>query len=111
MRRALFSVVPTILPETFGIVALEAGAAGKPVIASDVGGLPDVVVDVETGYLVPPGQAPTLRTAIERLLADPALRGRMGAAARERVRQVFSPDAVVPMFVAVVRTRSPAAFS
>ncbi len=98
LRRALFSVVPTILPETFGIVALEAGAAGKPVVASDVGGLPDVVVDGETGYLVPPGDPAPLCAAIERLLADPSLRSRMGEAARERVRQVFSPDAVVPMF-------------
>jgi glycosyltransferase involved in cell wall biosynthesis len=98
LRRALFSVVPTILPETFGIVALEAGAAGKAVIASDVGGLPDVVLDGETGLLAPPGKVGGLRQAIERLLADPALRERMGEAGRQRVRQVFSPDAVVPMF-------------
>jgi glycosyltransferase involved in cell wall biosynthesis len=98
LRRALFSVVPTILPETFGIVALEAGAAGKAVIASDVGGLPDVVVDGKTGLLVPPGKVAGLRQAIERLLAEPALRERMGEAGRQRVRQVFSPDAVVPMF-------------
>lgn len=98
LRRALFSVVPTILPESFGIVALEAGAAGKPAIVSDIGGLPDVVVGGETGLLAPPGDAVALRAAIERLLADADLRERMGEAARVRVRQAFSPDAVVPMF-------------
>jgi glycosyltransferase involved in cell wall biosynthesis len=98
LRRALFSIVPTILPETFGIVALEAGAAGKAVIASDVGGLPDVVVDGETGLLVPPGKVGGLREAIERLLVEPALREQMGEAGRQRVRQIFSPEAVVPMF-------------
>lgn len=98
LRRAAFTVVPTILPETFGIVALEAGAAGKAVIASDIGGLPDVVVDGETGLLVAPGKVGDLREAIERLLAEPALRERMGEAGRRRVGQVFSPEAVVPMF-------------
>lgn len=98
LRRSLFSVVPTILPESFGIVALEAGAAGKPAIVSAIGGLPDVVVDGETGLLVPPGEAAPLRAAIERLLGDGDLRERLGAAAQARVRQVFSPAAVVPMF-------------
>ena len=55
LRRSLFTVVPSILPETFGLVALETAAAGKPIVASDIGGLSDVVVDGETGLLVPPG--------------------------------------------------------
>jgi glycosyltransferase involved in cell wall biosynthesis len=65
-------------------------AHGRPVVASAVGGLLDLVVDGETGLLVPPGDVEALRAALERLLADPALRGRLGAAARERAREHFS---------------------
>jgi glycosyltransferase involved in cell wall biosynthesis len=98
VRRSLFTAAPSILPESFGIVALEAGAAGKPAVVADVGGLRDVVVDGETGFLVPPGEEEPLRAALARLIADPALRQRLGEAAQQRVRRVFSPEAVVPMF-------------
>jgi glycosyltransferase involved in cell wall biosynthesis len=97
LRRSLFTVAPSILPETFGIAALEAAAAGKPTVASDIGGLSDVVVDGETGLLVPAGDREALRGAIERLLGDAGLRERMGEAARRRAGD-FSPDAVVPQF-------------
>lgn len=97
LRRSLFTVVPSILPETFGIVALEAAATGKPVIASDIGGLSDVVVDGETGLLTPAGDSEALAAAMARLLADAELRGRMGEAARRRAAD-FSPDTVVPQF-------------
>jgi len=98
LRRSLFSVVPSIWAEPFGIVALEAGAAGKAVVASDIGGLRDVVVDGETGLLVPPGDRGALRLALQRLLADPAERDRMGEGAQKRVQEAFSPEAVVPLF-------------
>lgn len=97
LRRSLFTVVPSILPETFGLVALETAAAGKPIVASDIGGLSDVVVDGETGLLAPAGDAAALRAAIERLLDDSALRGSLGAAARSRAAE-FAPEAVVPQF-------------
>jgi glycosyltransferase involved in cell wall biosynthesis len=97
LRRSLFTVVPSILPETFGIVALEAAATGKPVIASDIGGLSDVVVDGETGLLAPAGDSEALAAAMARLLADAELRGRMGEAARLRAAD-FSPETVVPQF-------------
>lgn len=80
-------VVPSVWPEPFGQVAIEAMACGKPVIASAVGGLGDVVVHGETGLLVPPGDADALRLALRTLLADPALRRRMGAAGRERAKR------------------------
>lgn len=99
VRRSAFTVAPSLLPEAFGIVALEAAAAGKPTVASAIGGLTDVVVDGETGLLVPPGDAAALRNALARLIADAALRERLGAAARERAR-LFSPDRVVPCFEA-----------
>jgi glycosyltransferase involved in cell wall biosynthesis len=98
VRRSLFTVAPSILPESFGIVALEAGAAGKAAVVSDIGGLRDVVVDGETGLLVAPGEVEPLRAALARLVADPALAARMGEAAARRVRLHFSPEAVVPMF-------------
>jgi glycosyltransferase involved in cell wall biosynthesis len=81
--------------EGFGYACLEAMAAGRPVVASAVGGLKDLVVDGETGLLVPPGDAPALRAALERLLGDRALRERLGAAARERARTDFAWDRYV----------------
>ena len=97
LRRSLFTVVPSILPETFGLAALETAAAGKPIVASDIGGLSDVVVDGETGLLVPPGDREELRRAMERLLGDEGLRERMGEDARRRAAE-FSPETVVPRF-------------
>ena len=70
--------------EGFGVACAEAMAHGKPVVASAVGGLRDLVVDGETGLLVPPGDVPALRDALLRLLADRELRHRLGASARER---------------------------
>jgi glycosyltransferase involved in cell wall biosynthesis len=96
LRRSAFSVAPSVWAEPFGIVAIEAGAAGKPVLASASGGLRDVVVDRETGRLLPPGDVGALRTAMAELLADRALRERMGAAGAERVGHAFAPESVVP---------------
>jgi 2-deoxystreptamine N-acetyl-D-glucosaminyltransferase/2-deoxystreptamine glucosyltransferase len=87
--------------EGFGVVCAEAMAHGRPVVASAVGGLLDLVVDGETGILVPPRDTAALRAALERLLADPGLRSRLGAAARERVRERFSWDAVTAATVAL----------
>lgn len=94
-RRSIVGLLPSVGLETFGIVTLEAMAAGRPVIASRIGGLSDVVVDGETGFLVPPGDHIALRQAIERVLADPELRERMGQAALRRVAE-FQASTVVP---------------
>jgi glycosyltransferase involved in cell wall biosynthesis len=102
LRRALFTVAPSLLPESFGIVALEAAAAGKPTIAAAHGGLRDVVVDGETGLLVPPGDRGALRGALRRLCAEPGERERMGRAAAARAKS-FGPDVVVPQFEAAYR--------
>ena len=80
--------------EGFGVACLEAMAHGRPVVATDVGGLRDLVVDGETGILVPARDPVALRAALERLLADPELRRRLGSAGRERARERFSWDAV-----------------
>ena len=93
--------------EPFGIINLEAMACGTAVVASAVGGIPEVVVPGETGLLVDPGLAPSgfapadpalfarrLAEAINQLAADPALRARFGAAGRRRVEAHFSWDAI-----------------
>jgi glycosyltransferase involved in cell wall biosynthesis len=80
--------------EGFGVVCAEAMAHACPVVASAVGGLRDLVVDGETGILVPPGDVAALRAALERLLADGELRRRLGEAGRERVRTLLSWDRV-----------------
>jgi len=76
--------------EGFGVTCLEAMAYGKPVVASAVGGLRDLVVDGETGVLVPPRDPAALRAALGSLLGDRDRRLRLGAAARERARKHFS---------------------
>lgn len=78
------------LQEGLGVAALEAMAAGRPVVASRVGGLAEVVVDEVTGLLVPPGDAAALGRALARLGADPALRERLGAAGRARVLACYT---------------------
>lgn len=78
-------VVPS-LQESFGVAAVEAAAAGLPVVASNVGGLPEVVVDGETGFLVPPADVEALSGRLSQLSADPALRQRMGQAGRAFVK-------------------------
>ena len=76
--------------EGFGVVCLEAMAHARPVVATAVGGLRDLVVDGETGLVVPPRDSAALRRALERLLGDAELRRRLGAAGRERARTHFS---------------------
>ncbi|HUR54738.1 MAG TPA: glycosyltransferase [Gemmataceae bacterium] len=74
-------------------VALEASAAGVPVVATAVGGTPEVIADNETGFLVPPGEPDALAQKIVALLSDSALRSGMGEAGRRRMRDVFTFDA------------------
>lgn len=76
--------------EGYGVVAREAMAYGRPVIASAVGGLVDAVEDGVTGLLLPPRDPEALRTSIERLLADSELRERYGEAGRTKARKAFS---------------------
>jgi glycosyltransferase involved in cell wall biosynthesis len=75
--------------------ALEAAAAGLPVVASDHGGLPEIVRDRETGRLVAPGDARALAAALRELADDPAAAERLGAAAAADVRERFSVPAML----------------
>jgi glycosyltransferase involved in cell wall biosynthesis len=81
LERAAVVVCPS-RREGYGIVARQALAHGRPVVASRVGGLPEVVLDGETGLLVPPRDPAALRAALERLLGDEGLRARLGTAGR-----------------------------
>lgn len=74
-------------------VALEASAAGVPVVATAVGGTPEVVVDGETGYLVPAGDPVALAARVGDLLQSPDIREQMGFAARDRMRELFTFEA------------------
>jgi len=88
--------------EAFGLVQLEAMAAGKPVVSTELGtGTSFVNVDGETGFVVPARDARALAAAITRLIDEPALRARMGAAGRARVRQEFSLDKMVDRVMAL----------
>ena len=99
--RADFLVLPSLF-EPFGIVLLEAMAAGIPVVASRVGGIPEVVVDGDTGLLVEPGDAEALASAMLRLAESPALRARLGTRGRKRACS-YAWDHLVPRILAVYR--------
>lgn len=78
------------LGEPFGQVVIEGMAAGKPLVATDGGALPEIVIPGETGYLVAMGSAEEMASALERLLADPAQARAMGQAGRRRVERLFT---------------------
>lgn len=110
-RRCAVAVAPSRWPEPFGLVALEAMAAGAPIVAAAHGGLLDFLDD-DTGELVTPGDAGALRDALGRLLADRALRERLGRVGAQRAGE-FSEVRIVPRLEAayerVLRARGPVA--
>ena len=81
---------PVAISELLGLVALEAMASGTPVVCSRLGGLPEVVQEGLTGYLVEPGNLDQLRERLAELLADPGLAARLGGRARELVLERFT---------------------
>jgi glycosyltransferase involved in cell wall biosynthesis len=99
-ERALFGVFPSTVAETFGNVVHEAMSRGRPVIGTRPSGHEELIVDGETGLLVPRGDVDALATAMRRLIEDPAMRERAGAAARERAA-LFSAETAVPRFEAL----------
>jgi glycosyltransferase involved in cell wall biosynthesis len=95
MANSNICVVPS-LAEAYGFVALEAMAAGLPVIASHAGGLTEIVRDGIDGFLVPPGDSAAITEKLMMLLQNPALRAKMGANARERFLGKFERSSVIP---------------
>jgi glycosyltransferase involved in cell wall biosynthesis len=101
-RAAAVLVIPSVertwygrriaVTELLGLVALEAMASGTPVIASRIGGLPEIVDDGVTGYLVPPGDVASLHDRIDHVLGDPVTAARLGSNARNRVLSELTWD-------------------
>jgi glycosyltransferase involved in cell wall biosynthesis len=108
LRAADVVAVPSRL-EALGLVAVEAMLAGRPVVASRVGGLPEVVVPDTTGLLVPPDDPPALAAALRELLDDPARRELLGSQARARALEHFSVDAMKSAYEALYASIDPAA--
>src|SRR5204863_7681482 len=101
-RAAAVSVIPS-LEEGFGIPAAEAMGCETVVVASDAGGLPEVVEHGVTGMIVPRGDSTALAIAIGSLLADPERRFRMGQAGRERALRLFDWDRTAAQFERIYR--------
>jgi glycogen(starch) synthase len=94
-RHAAVGVVPSLVPEGFGLVAVECLAAGTPCVVSALGGLLDVVADGVEGLHVPPGDAEALACTLRRLLGDERLRSRLGAAGPAKAAR-FTLSQVIP---------------
>jgi glycosyltransferase involved in cell wall biosynthesis len=89
------AVVPSQFQEPFGLVVAEAMAAGKPVVASRVGGIPEIIKDPETGILLPASDVAAFARAIAILLRSPDTRRRMGCAGRQRVDALFTRSRMI----------------
>ena len=105
--RAAVVVLPSHR-EGLPLCVIEAMAHGKPVVASAVGGIPELVRDGETGFLVAPGDVAGLRAALERLLGDSGLRRRMGATGRARAIELCSQERVTAATMEAYRLPAPA---
>jgi glycosyltransferase involved in cell wall biosynthesis len=90
-------VFPT-LHENFSNSLLEAGVAGKAVIATEVGGNPEIIRHNTTGLLVPPNQSEDLADQIHLLVSNPQLRLSLGECLRDHVNKNFSLDSIVPQY-------------
>ena len=95
LHKAFDVFVMSSVTEGLGTSLLDAMAASKPIVATAAGGIPEVVVDGETGFLVPARDHEAMAEAIVRLLKDDALRARMGAAGRARAESHFSAERMV----------------
>ncbi|MEO3471563.1 glycosyltransferase family 4 protein [Roseomonas sp. CAU 1739] len=89
--------------DAFGLVLAEAGHFGLPVVSTRVGGIPEVIVDGETGLLVPAEDVPALRDALGRLIGSADLRAEMGAAGRRRADELFAVSRMAGEFAACYR--------
>jgi glycosyltransferase involved in cell wall biosynthesis len=92
-RAADIVMAPALPGENFPTVLIEASATGRPIVTTTAGGIPDIVVDRETGLLVEPGNAAELAAAVFELFTDPELGSRLGAAAMLRAQREFSATA------------------
>ncbi len=96
-------IYPSVYPEPLGIAPLEAAAAGRPVVVTDMGGLQETVIPEVTGYLIPPGDLEALTDRVRTLLIDRELAHRMGEAGRRFVRESFALEHYVGHMVELYR--------
>jgi len=96
-------ILPSIWPEPFGRVVIETMAAGLPIVASRIGGIPELVNDGKTGYLVQPNDAVALAKAIKRLIDAPGLRRKMGEAAKA-ASQAYDETKIAKTFIHELQT-------
>lgn len=101
MSRCRFAVFPSTCPETCPTVAFEAMSQKKAVIASDIGGLKDIVADGETGIIVPPNDSDKLAEAICYLLQRPEMASEMGGRGYKRFTNNYTPGVIVPRIIDV----------
>lgn len=102
-------VSPSVWEEAFGLAVLEPMARGVPVIASDIGGIPEIMVNGTTGLLVPPRDEDALAVAMRRLLSDPRERARMGEAGAARARTDFAREPLLRELLDALLTSQPGA--
>ncbi|HEV2038138.1 MAG TPA: glycosyltransferase family 4 protein [Candidatus Eremiobacteraceae bacterium] len=102
LAEANICVVPSVWQDAFPLGVLEAMAAGKPVIGTSVGGIPEMIEDGVTGLLVPPADEQALAAALGSLLTEPALSARLGSAGRQRVTEQFTQDQQLEAVTAIV---------
>lgn len=95
MERAACVVVPSLVPEAYNRVVLEAMSLGKPVVVSDAGSLPEQVIHEKDGFVVPRGNADALALALTRLLKDPEMAARLGEEGKKSVHQQADPHDVL----------------
>lgn len=107
-RQAGIVVMPSLWPENLGYVVLEAMSYQVPVLASNVGGIPEIVDDGITGRLYNPDDSEQFVSALRALAGDAALRERLGRAARQRIAQDFTWASIGPRYLALYEELSPA---
>ena len=98
--RELYSIsdvilLPSLYPEPFGRGSIEAMSFKKPVVASNIGGIPEAIFDGINGFLVPPGNPIALAEAVLTLIQDYGLREKMGKAGQDILRQEFNPEKIL----------------
>jgi glycosyltransferase involved in cell wall biosynthesis len=102
-RRSYLAVVPGLWDEPFGLVAAEAMAAGRPVVAYATGGLPEIIEDGVSGILVPRGDVRALTESVRSLLKDPERARRLGEGARARVEAKFRYERTASEYLALIQ--------
>ena len=103
-QKADIAINPSIIYESVSYTCLEAMACGKPVIASKIGGIPEVVIDGETGLLFEPGSVRDLISSLKILLNDPLRREEMGKAGRKRAEEFFDVLKVAPKNIEIYKS-------